>query len=154
MLESQELSCRHREIIRLKSIGMTTESIGEELGVSRQLVAAVSGSALGKEHLERLNADRDMAFMAAKQELEMLLPAALDAYREVLEKQVVTTPMQRVKVASEIMDRTGFGKVTKTISYNPDGQLTPDDIEMIKKEALARARATDVIPREVGEDEE
>lgn len=147
--EAQELASSHREILRLKVLGLSNLEVAEQLGVTPQTVCNVHRSSLGRQHIESLQTGRDNSVVQIREELEEMLPLALAAYEEVLAKKVDTSPMQRIKVASEVMDRTGYGRIQKVVTANAANFATTEDIEQIKATAMARIKALDVTAKEI-----
>ena len=154
-LEVSRIQDRHREVIRLKSLGLTNKAIAVELDITPAYLSSILGSTLVKRHLARLQDNRDSAFVEAGEQLNSLLPRAVAAYRKVLGEEDVEdeiTPMQRVSVASQVFDRTGLGKVSKVETSSLTSVLGPADLAEIRKrteEALARRESTIVECEEV-----
>lgn len=139
--EVQDLQQRHREMIRLKVQGLKNKEIAEVLGVTPENVHQVLNSSLCREHIEALQAARDEAVADAQIELAQLLPKAVEHYRDVLEDRA--DPAAKTKVAGEVLDRTGLGKVTKVESFNT--RVDVAELAAIKERSLAAARERGVI---------
>jgi len=117
---------------------MSNKEIAAELGVTDVNVSNVLSSPLAMEKLEEFRERRTDIVLQATRELDELLPSAVEAYRDVLEKRVQTTPIQRVKVASEVLDRTGLGKVTKVENRTARVTFSGDELARMRERAMAR----------------
>jgi len=137
-----ELQSRHREIVRLHIVGLKNVEIAERLHITPVSVGQTLRSPIVQQHLRELQGKRDETFVEIAEELEELLYDAHRAYAQVLRGEVETTPMQRVKVASEVFDRTGYGKQT---TVNHSKELTKEDILEIKATALQAKQENDEI---------
>ena len=139
--EVQEIQDRHREMVRLSMLGLKRYEIAEHIGVTPQNVSDALRSGIVREHLGGLQDERDQEFVKAQKDLDELLPMAVEAYKSVLNDEEVASPMQKVKVASEVFDRRGLGKTTKVETNAQQMHLSVTDIEEIKKNALQYAKA-------------
>lgn len=138
------LQDNHREIIRLAAIGMKKAAIAKELGITAQTVSNVLNSSIVQQHLNTLHAQRDDKFAETVRDLEELLPSAVEAYSDVLNKKVNTTPMQRIKAAGEVLDRVGPSKTSKVEHSGTTTRLTLRDLQEIKSRAERRVIEADV----------
>jgi len=142
----EELSERHREIIRLYMMGVGVQEIAAKMGCGRHHVRYVVNSPLGimmrKELTERM--DESVTDVTAK--LAALCPKAVELMDGVLDGEYDTASISlRVRVAESILDRTGFGKVTKTQNQNLNASLSAEDILNLQKAAREEATAAGVL---------
>lgn len=132
----QSIQDRTREMARLVMLGISNKAIAERLSISKRQVAAIRNSSLFRQYVDELNALRDQAFIDNTEELEQLIPYAIDTYREVLEKQE-GTPTLRVKVAGQVLDRTGLSAIQRSVVQKADLHLTAQDLLEIRERATA-----------------
>jgi len=148
----QSIQDRTREMSRLTLLGLSNKAIAERLQISKRQVAAIRNSSLFRQYVDELNALRDQAFIDNTEELEQLIPYAIDTYREVLEKQE-GTPTLRVKVAGQVLDRTGLSAIQRSVVQKADLHLTAQDLLEIRERAQATKKrqqeAIDVVAQPV-----
>lgn len=131
--EPKEFHARHDEIIRLKLSGMKHTDIATELGITPAAVNYTVNGVLGKARMGelRLGADLD-----AGDTYDLLAQAAPDAAEFLAETlgNVETPTTERIRVAQDILDRTGHGKVHKVQqNINHNGSV---GIARIKERAV------------------
>lgn len=133
-----ELKDRHLEILRLVATGMSAVDVAKEMGITPQSVSNVLNSPLAQEKLEEFRQVRTDFVLQANNELDEMLPEAVEAYKDILQKKVNVTPIQRAKIAGELFDRTGLGKVSKIESKSSRITFSGDELAKMRERALAR----------------
>jgi len=148
----QKLGDVHKEIIRLKVQGVSTEEISKRVGLTTVAISGILRNPLARKEINRLHGLRDFSAVDATARLDGLVDRAISVYESVISGEEAVEPMDRVKVASEILDRTGFGRVSKVEGTHRVHVLTGEDVLEIKAQALERARECgrmiDVTPEE------
>ena len=131
----------HREIARRKMLGQKNTVIAKALGVSSAMVNYTVTSPKVKDHMDVLQGNRDAEFIDVKKEIQKLLPEAVKNLQSILNtgkikgKEASATLIARE--SNNIIDRE-MGKPTQNIrSNNVTALFTADDIENIKKRAMA-----------------
>ena len=150
--EIQRLQAQHREIIRLKTIGLTGKEISDQMGVTEATVSNTINSTVAQKRMEELQDGRDDSFMEAKERLEELLPQAIETLKLALDEDTEETSlMQKVKVAGEVLDRVGPSKTSRVESKTDLGAVTLELLSDVKELALrrqlSREAAIDVTPQ-------
>lgn len=143
----QNIQDKTREIARYAMIGASNESIAKKLGMCRQQISAIRNSSIFRRYMDELHAMRDQAFIDNTRELEQLIPQAIDSYREVLEKKAGNDAL-RVKVAGEVLDRSGISEVRRSVVQRANIHLSMDDIAEIRRRAEENRKRREAIPVE------
>ena len=141
-----ELGEAHREIIRMHTLGAAIHEIAEEMGCSRHHVRYVLNSPLAMEMRKELQQRRDDECVDVTARLAKLCPKAMDVMEGVLDGEVEGASLSlRVRVCESILDRAGFGKITKTQNQNLNASLTAEDILNLQRRAETEARAVGIL---------
>lgn len=140
--EVSAIQDRTREIARLVMIGWSTKAISEFIGIREDQVTAIKQSTIFRRLVDELQEKRDEAAIDYRQDIERLIPEAIDSYERVLAGEE-GTPSLRVKVAGEVLDRTGFAPVKHSVVQNVNTRLSLQDIEEIRARAEQARRLRD-----------
>ncbi len=112
---------RHREIARRDVLGQKPQQIAAELEISECRLSIIRNSSMYIAMRDELSALADKEAADINGRIRKLLPRSVDVLDHVL--QEATNPFNeklQVKVAQDIMDRTGFGRETKVTQ---DGEI-------------------------------
>lgn len=141
-----ELGDAHREIVRLYALGTPMQDIAEQMKCTRHHVRYVVNSPMGILMRQDLQQRRDDATVDVTATLARMCPKAVEVMNEVLEGSLdgASLPL-RVRVCESILDRAGYGRVTKTQSQSLTASLTAEDIMMLQERAANEARAIGVL---------
>jgi hypothetical protein len=133
----KHLNERHQEIARRVVLGEKPADIAADLGISRELVSVVKGSELGAAYIRELEAERNAYTVDISIQLKDLCPAAMDVLKDGVEGRLGGNAKDyvRMKAATEILDRAGYGKIHSLKAEVNHGFLTPDNFERIKQRA-------------------
>lgn len=135
-----ELSAAHREVIRLETLGARVEEISEKLGISRHAVRYILASPLALQMRNELQARRDEAVVDVTKALAEMCPKALEVLQDTLSGEFDDVPNTfRARTALELLDRCGYGKVTRTQNLNLSTSLSAEDILELRRRAQAAA---------------
>jgi len=129
---------RHKEICRLIALGYENAEIAEMLGVSRALVCAVRNSSLTKEIIAELERLRDEDVAELNERIVRAAPKAFELIMQAVDPQPGDPDLEfkeRIKVAQDLLDRAGYGKIQRIQSQNTNVSLTPEEIELMKQNA-------------------
>jgi hypothetical protein len=133
-VEVSAIQDKTREIARLAMIGWSTKAIAEFIGMDPQQVSAIRHSSLFRSIIDELQEKRDESAIDFRQDLERLIPEAINTYEEVLTGPQAP-PSLRVKVAGEVLDRSGFAPVRQSIIQSVNTRLSMEDIADIRNRA-------------------
>ena len=167
--ELQTLKSRHNEILRRTALGQSRKDIAADLGVTTQTVSNTTGSQLGQVKLAELNGDKDLETIDITREIKALVPEAVKLLHSTIEGHVPDHPTKvtnvnpglRVKAATELMDRAGFGKISKVEGRFDHGYAGEVGLRVMKDRAREigllddnprveiDAEATEVVSEEV-----
>lgn len=157
----QRLQAKHQEVLRLAVIGHLPAEISEMTGMDRSTVDRITQSELGKKVLARMSGERDEDFIDIRKKLESLLPACVEAYEEVLSSKAGTvnpitgekiplSPMDKFKVASDLLSRMGFGREQKVDVTKKDvAVLNIKSIKAIEAKKEEIKKTTEIIEAEI-----
>lgn len=141
-----ELGEAHREIIRLFTLGASAQDIAAQMKCSRQHVRYVVNSPMGVIMRQDLQDRRDDKVSDVTASLADMCPKAIEVMNDVMEGDIDGASLSlRVRVCESVLDRAGYGKVTKTQSSNLTASLTAEDIIALQERATKEARAVGVI---------
>lgn len=132
----KSLQERHKEVLRRLSLGQAPKTIAGDLGVTTSVVHYVKNSTLGKCELSLLQEGRNGSAMDITNQIKEMSPEALETLEDIMNNEDSADAV-RAKVAMDLLDRAGHGAVKKQLSMS--GTLSQDDVENIKKRALAIA---------------
>jgi hypothetical protein len=97
----------------------------------------VKGSELGAAYIRELEAERNAYTVDIAIQLKDLCPAAMDVLRAGVEGRLGGNAKDyvRMKAATEILDRAGYGKIQSLKAEVNHGFLTPERFERITQRA-------------------
>lgn len=144
VVEIKHLQDRTKEIARLALIGWSSEAIADFLGISRETVKQIRGSSLFRKHVDELQERRDESAIDVRRDMDLLIPHAIDTYERVLAGEE-GTPSLRVKVAGEVLDRTGYAPVKQVNVHSTTTKMTLEDIAEIRRRAEDSRKAREAI---------
>lgn len=154
--EVQEIQALHREILRLKLLGLTNIEIGAQLDITPQTVSNTVNSSICREHLNGLQEARDADATDVVETIKQVLPDCLQVLQDIVKGTTPVKPMDRALVARDLLDRGGYGKVTNIRSVNSNMHLTVADLDEIQRRAeekrAQREATVDTTAQEVGLD--
>lgn len=137
----QTIQFNHREILRLRALGMTNKEIAARLGLSQQSISIVANSDLGNTKLKQLSDARDVEVMEVRKQIRELAPLAIETLRAAMEGEDVPHHV-RVAAAKDSLDRGGFA-APKQVQVT-HGHFTPEDIEGMLNRAVEAGAIVDV----------
>ena len=109
--QPEKLSQRHNRILRMKVQGIESRNIALAMGISEAQVRYVCDSTLGRDKARELMELEEVDTRAIQRRISELAPMAVDQYRDVLNGDMEVSPALRMKVAGEVLDRTGHGRI-------------------------------------------
>ncbi len=136
------MKARHYEIARRLILGQSQGEISRELGVTESWLSMICNSPLFKVVLGRLNEARDRDTLDVAKQLS---EAAINAV-EIEERIMYTSTSEKVKMAAaqDIMDRAGFGRVTKSLNVTAHvdtSSMSKDEKMRVIMERVGRMRS-------------
>lgn len=142
----QELGARQREVIRLELLGASVTDIAEQMGISRHAVRYILASPLAMQMRQELQERRDDAVVDVSSKLAEMCPKALEVMQDTLEGQFEDAGAAlRNRVAMEVLDRCGYGKIVRTQNTNLNASLTAEEIIALRQRAHKEAAARGVL---------
>ncbi len=125
----------HQEICRLLILGKTNREIAYELGVSESMVSYTINSEIVKRQLEVMRGARDKESFDVAVEIKKFAPVALKILQEIAQDPN-SSPRHKIQIATDMLDRAGFGAPKKVEAQHLHAHLTADDIKELKLRAL------------------
>ena len=129
-----ELWDQHKEMARLRALGMKPKDIAKQMGYSQQAVSQIINSPIVKDQIDILQFGRDVDTVKLIDRIKNFMPTCLDLLEDVIRgKHEDASLALRVRTAQDYADRGGLGAVKKhqVMSAN----LTREDLEEIKNRA-------------------
>lgn len=149
--DAQRLWDKHQQMKRLIFLGWTNKQIAAALDCSAATVCNIRNSSMMKRELALMHAAADGDTLDVGKELARLAPKAVEVLQDILEDDEAPIVI-KMRTASTVLDRTGHGPITKVAGQFQHTHFTAEDIEQIKRDALAAGRANgDIIDVQVGE---
>lgn len=142
------LQAKHREILRLRSIGMKETEIARHLGMHNQTVSLICTSALGRKQIDNLADGRDKAVMSGvdllgvTKRINELAPKAIERLAEIMADNNTDSKLLAA-VSQDLLDRAGFAAVKKTASIHSEVPCDSSFIEELKNRARAAGAIVD-----------
>lgn len=135
----------HREIARRLVVGQKPSEVRASLGLSSSRFSIITNSPLFKVEVKKLEMQRDQGVVDVTKTFKELSPIAIEQIERIM--YVTKDEHLKVKCAESILDRAGYGKVTKT-DVNISGTvthstLTKDEIRQLIRDRLDRMKADD-----------
>ena len=138
----KELGEKHREIIRLYTLGMDIQDIAATMQCGRHSVRYIINSPLGIQMRQELQARRDEEVMSVSERLAQVAPKALKLMQDTMEgKEDGASLPLRIKICESFLDRAGYSKILKSQNTNINTALTADEILELQGRAVAEADA-------------
>ena len=133
-----EMTELHHEICRHVLLGMKNVEIASKLGCTPQTVSNVRNSPIVKHRLRELSAVRDAVAVNFAAEVQARASRAFEILDEALMDETGEVPlMLRLKEANNILDRVERVEGIGQRNVHLHAHLTMDDIEELKRRALA-----------------
>ena len=133
-----EMTELHHEICRHVLLGMKNVEIASKLGCTPQTVSNVRNSPIVKHRLRELSAVRDAVAVNFAAEVQARASRAFEILDEALMDETGEVPlMMRLKEANNILDRVERVEGIGQRNLHLHAHLTMDDIEELKRRALA-----------------
>jgi DNA-binding MarR family transcriptional regulator len=126
----------HREIGRLMIQGFRETEVAEILGLTNRTVSYTMKSIVFQDYLTKLREKRDESAVDVGVRIKNCAPRALTYLEELVSGNINSeniTPNLRVKVCQDILDRAGYGAVTKSMNLELVGKLSYEDLEEAKR---------------------
>jgi len=133
-----ELSERHHEIKRLLFLGLPNKEIAQRLNVSEINVSFVKNSPAMQAELLKLREAADTEVVSIKKRITELAPRAIEVLAELMDKEGESSK-DRIKIATDLLDRAGFAPVKETISHTNTTVITGSEILELKERARQAA---------------
>jgi len=132
--ELKHIKPLHRELARRIALGQRPVDVAHELGMSPEHASIICRSPVFQRELARLEEMRDKGVTSVEAAYQEIAPVAL----EQLERTMYKTKSEslKTKIAFGILDRAGFGPVSKT-NINFKGQLEVQRSELTAEEKRA-----------------
>jgi len=131
--ELQAIQDKHKEVLRLATIGLSKRRIAEELGVTVVTVANVLGSRCSQMHLAFLQRLRDTKSVAVAERIQETAARAMEVIESALDGDLPLEPKEQVRTAFGLLDRAGFGPTRNINAKHLIGIVTPEMLDSINK---------------------
>ena len=126
----------HKEIVRLAMLGAKNTAIADELGVTARLVHMVLSNPIIKEEMSKMQLQADTDTVDIAEQIHSGSKEAVVLLNKVIRGDEGDADIRtRVNAAQDLLDRAGYGKITKVqgrIQHGYSGQI---GIEAIKRRA-------------------
>ncbi|MCC6491341.1 MAG: hypothetical protein IT364_27875 [Candidatus Hydrogenedentes bacterium] len=144
--ELQQLNPVHREIARRSVLGEAVSSIAKALGVTREMVSYTISSPVTREYMRELEAQRDASTVNVGQQLRSLSPKAIGVLTEALDGDMGGRAQDhlRFKAATEVLDRAGYPKLTRSEATVATVHTSIDHIKRLAEEMRGESKVVDV----------
>lgn len=123
---AENLYVRHYKIIQLHMTGMKDIDVARQLNITPQTVQNTLASPIVRSIVQRMIEDQNMDVLDSVKRFKELMPVALQVAEDILTAKDASYGV-KAKVAMGIMDRNGFGPVTRnftsTAIYNGDAAI-------------------------------
>ncbi len=136
--EPKKLNPLHHEILRRALLGESHKQIAEDLNCTPATVSNAVNCGLGREKLETLSSIADLDGLEVAREIKRAAPMALKVMQEILEDTAASYAV-RLKAAADLLDRAGHGAVKKVDVKRSSVELSPEELDVLKQQALDRA---------------
>jgi len=147
--ELQKLRGRHHQIIRLAATGQYNgKEIADIIGCTPQTVYNTLNSELAQQKMRYLQREADGTTIDILDSMQELAPLAVAHIEEALLSGEDLKRKEQIRVAQDLLDRTGFGK-TSNLNVRQQ-KVTDEDIREIRAEA--RRKKAQRSDRHKGED--
>lgn len=141
--EATQLWDRYQEIARRIVLGQKQVQIAEDLGVTPEMVSYVRNSPIVKDQIANLQEKANEETVNIASRIKSLAPHAIEVLEDVIKTGEVSGERIPAKLrahhAEKLLDRAGYAPPKEIRALNLSGHFTVDEIEEIKKRAMARA---------------
>lgn len=141
--EPKNLNPLHHEILRRAMLGDSHKEIAEALSCTVATVSNAVNSGLGRDKLSVMTAVADMSAVEIAKEIRETAPKALAMLQEILESDAANYSI-KFRAAVDILDRAGHAPVKKVDIRRSATELSSDELETLKMEAVSRAMAAGI----------
>jgi len=123
----------HREIARCAVKGLTPEEISDALSLPESSVRKVLANPIIIGYMEQLREKADLRAIDVAAELKRSAQPAIKYIAGIVENGEDDSgnpipPELRAKLCTEVLDRAGYGKISRNIHIGLEGKLTQEDI--------------------------
>lgn len=139
--EPKQLNPLHHEILRRLLLGESHKEIALALNCTPATVSNAANCGLGRDKLNYMQGAADVNSVEIAQKIRETAPRALQVIQEILEDEAANYAL-RFKAAVDVLDRAGHGAVKKIDVKRSAVELSIDELERLKQEALSRAFQT------------
>ena len=122
-------------------MGQKASSIAEEMGVSRAMVSYVRKSRVVQDRLDELKAERDSDSVDLARYIKQKAPQALRLLDKIIAGDIDAPTTVRAREANNWLDRAGYAPVRSIQAQHIHGHFTADEIEDLKRQAIANGFA-------------
>ena len=150
MPQIQKLNSDHREIIRLKKMGLNYDEIAKKVGCSKVKVNYTINGILGQMIIQDMENSEDVKVSHMVRRLDDIAVMAIEVLNTIVEDDDISMGL-RFQAAKDILDRAGHSATKKLQVNSTHAHLTGDDIERIKDRAR-NAQIVDVVQEKEPED--
>jgi predicted transcriptional regulator len=142
----KDLNARHREIIRLRALGMSVREVAAQLEITPQAVVNTCSSELGREKMEELQEAADFDTVNELARIRRLIPEAIGVHEQLMKPYEETldgdlAPIDsntRLRAAQSLLDRGGLPKTNRTEGVSANVNV----VDLIKERAKKIGRQT------------
>lgn len=127
----KKLSARHREMLRLVSLGYKNITVGKILGVTPQNVSDVINSPLGQSFLAEIQDARTGSVKEVHDRLQEMSPLASEVMLDIMADG--KSESNRLRAAEKVLEMTGHKAGNK--HFHLHSQLNADEISQLKEAA-------------------
>lgn len=131
----KQLKSQHREIARLKTSGLGTTEIAEQVGMRVSSVSIILNDPLCQAHIAKLEAKADEKTIDVRKKLAELNSKAVSTIDELLSDADVSDSV-KLKAAQDVLNRNGYIPIQQHQVMH--AHLTSDDLRAMKERALAQ----------------
>jgi len=115
--------------------GQSNERIAQDLSITPVAVSYTLNSDIGREKIEELQVIGDLDTASVIREIHDLIPHALQVHGDIVKDENMD-PRIRQKSADSILDRGGFGRVTRVEAHMKHEKDVQRGKEEIRKRAV------------------
>ena len=125
---------------------MKNRAIAKELGITDNMVSNTLVNPIAQDQVLSLREKRDNAAVDIGKRLAAMAVPASDFIGKVACGNVDNvSPALQLRAAESILDRTNFGRVTKSVNLNLDGKLSEADIADIHSRAIRIGQESGIV---------
>lgn len=139
--EPKQLNPLHHEILRRALLGDSHKDIATALDCTVATVSNAVNSGLGRDKLQTMTAVADINSVELAQQIRETAPKALAIIQEILDSDTANYAT-KFRAATDILDRAGHGAVKKVDIRKSATELSIEELERLKYDAIDRMRKT------------